>query len=131
MRQPLIIIISLVTLLIVTGCAQQPTGKAKYQTSPYLSVHFDPFLSLIKVGDQKVRLKGGLRQFHADIVNISNMKEKLSYQFKFYDKDGFELPGDKTPWLPLTIAPYETLSIQKVAPSKAVFTSRLFIQKER
>ncbi len=114
------------------GCTPATLNtKPKAKKSPYLSVIFDPMLSLVKVGNELVRLKGDLREFSAEVININNLSEKLSYKFKFYDKDGFEVNPEKTPWKPVIIAPYESTSIQMVAPSKRVLSAKLFIERQK
>ena len=87
-------------------------------------------LSLIKVGNELVRINGDKREFSAEIININNFNEKLKYKFKYYDKQGFEVKLKNNPWKSINIAPYESMSLQSLSPSNRIIYAKLFVEKE-
>ncbi len=121
-------------LAMFTACASQknnPNAKSKINNkTPYLSVIYDPMLSLIKVGNELVRINGDKREFSAEIININNFNEKLKYKFKYYDKQGFEVKLKNNPWKSINIAPYESMSLQSLSPSNRIIYAKLFVEKE-
>ena len=121
-------------LAILVACASNKKNlntKSNIDSrTPYLSVIYDPMLSLIKVGNELVRMNGDKREFSAEIININNFTEKLQYKFKYYDKQGFEIKLKSNPWKAIDIAPYESMSLQSVSPSNRVIYAKLFVEKK-
>ncbi len=127
-KQPVLMRLLLISLTAVIFACSSPKYRPKM---PTFSVTYDPMLSFIKVGNELERYRGDLKQFSAEIINISNMPEKLKYKFKFYDKDGFQIAAFSRPWKPVTMAPYETTSLQTVAPNVRVVAAKLFIERQK
>ncbi|MCY4044333.1 MAG: DUF1425 domain-containing protein [Cellvibrionales bacterium] len=121
-------------LAMFVACASQKENlntKSNIDSrTPYLSVIYDPMLSLIKVGNELVRMNGDRREFSAEIININNFNEQLQYKFKYYDKQGFEIKLKNNPWKIINIAPYESMSLQSVSPSNRVIYAKLFVEKK-
>lgn len=121
LRSPLWII-ALSALLF--ACATQKGYKPK---NKYIQVVYDPKLSFIKVGKELDRYRGDLKQFSAELINIGNLTENIRVKYKFYDKDGFEIISLRQ-WEKRVLIPYETVSVQTVAPTVTAVSARLFIE---
>lgn len=71
---------------------------------------------------------GDLLKVQATITNDSGDHLDFRYKFKWLDKNGFEIAVDGRPWTPMLITPYESKSVQAVAPNPTANTFKILLQ---
>lgn len=66
------------------------------------------------------------------VVTLSSQYKKsqyLQYQFKWFDKDGFLIKGNHSPWQPLTLFGFANTQLPGLAPSSDAVTFSLAVRK--
>lgn len=87
------------------------------------------FLSAsLEIVDTKIGSAGDLMRVQATIRNSSRSALNFRYKFKWLDKDGFEIALDGRPWTPLAITPYESKSVQALAPNPTAKSFKILVQ---
>lgn len=82
----------------------------------------------LRISNTKTGYAGDLLKVQATITNDSNDHLDFRYKFKWLDKDGFEIAVDGRPWTPMLITPYESKSVQGVAPNPSANAFKILLQ---
>lgn len=82
----------------------------------------------LRISNTHTGFAGNLLKVQATITNDSSDHLDFRYKFKWLDKNGFEIAVDGRPWTPMLIAPYESKSVQAIAPDPRVNTFKILLQ---
>lgn len=118
-------------LLSLGACAVNETATvtvADDGTTQVIESNSGVLSASLSIANTKVAYVGNLLKVQATIKNESRSDLSFQYKFKWLDKDGFEVAIDGRPWTPLTITPYESKSVQGVAPNPTVKAFKILVQ---
>ena len=82
----------------------------------------------LRISNTHTGYAGDLLKAQATITNDSNDQLEFRYKFKWLDKDGFEIAIDGRPWTPMVISPFESKSVQAVAPNPSANSFKILMQ---
>lgn len=82
----------------------------------------------LRISNTHTGYVGDLLKVQATITNDSDDKLNFRYKFKWLDKNGFEIAVDGRPWTPMLITPYESKSVQAVAPNPTANSFKILLQ---
>lgn len=119
------------TLVTLGACAVNETATvtvAEDGTTQVIESNSGVLSASLAIADTKVGYAGNLLKVQATIKNDSRSDLNFQYKFKWLDKDGFEVAINGRPWTPLSITPYESKSVQGVAPNPSVKAFKIMVQ---
>lgn len=132
MRTQLIKLASMVFIAsLISACAVNETATVEVGqdgTKQIIESNSGLLAASLEIVDTKVGYSGDLLRVQASIKNDSRSALSFRYKFKWLDKDGFEVAVDGRPWTPLTITPYESKSVQALAPNPTVKAFKILVQ---
>ncbi len=117
--------------LFLTACAVNETATVKVGpdgTTQILESNSGLLSASLEITDSKVGYAGNLMKAQVTLKNASRSDLTFRYKFKWLDKDDFEIAIDGRPWTPLTITPYESKSVQAIAPNPTAKSFRIMVQ---
>ena len=124
--------IMLTCILVTLGaCAVNETATvtvAEDGSTQVIETNSGVLSASLSIADTKVGYAGNLLKVQATIKNDSRSDLNFQYKFKWLDKDGFEVSIDGRPWTPLSITPYESKSVQGIAPNPSVTVFKIMVQ---
>tara|TARA_R110002072_G_scaffold622_5_gene4799 strand:+ start:7454 stop:7870 length:417 start_codon:yes stop_codon:yes gene_type:complete len=82
----------------------------------------------LRISDTNIGYAGNLLKAQVTITNDSDEHLDFRYKFKWLDKDGFEIAVDGRPWTPMLITPFESKSVQAVAPNPTANSFKILMQ---
>ena len=82
----------------------------------------------LSIGDTHTGYAGDLLKAQVAIKNDSNDTLSFQYKFKWLDKSGFEIAIDGLPWQPIVITPFETKTVQAIAPNASANSFKIMVQ---
>lgn len=116
----------------ILGCAVNETATVTVNddgtTQQILESNSGVLSSSLTIADIKTAFAGDLMKVQASIKNDSRSDLSFQYKFKWLDKSGFEVAVDGRPWTPISITPYESKTVQSVAPNASVNTFKILVQ---
>lgn len=118
-------------VLTLSACAVNETATVTTGpdgTTQVIESNSGILSAALKIADAKVGSAGNLMKVQATIKNDSRSALNFQYKFKWLDKDGFEVAIDGRPWTPLTITPYESKSVQAIAPNPTAKAFKIMVQ---
>lgn len=114
------------------GCAVNETAtvtvKADGTTEQILESNSGVLSSSLSIADTKTGFVGNMLKTQVTIKNDSRSDLSFQYKFKWLDQSGFEVAIDGRPWTPLTITPYESKTVQGIAPNPSVKSFKVLVQ---
>lgn len=116
--------------VVITGCSAGASGTLQPEKEGYAakieyhSVQIRGKLTIVEMRQRKV---GDLLQVSVDLKNERQQSLAFQYQFKFYDKDGFEVGSEGRPWAPLVIVGKDTQTVQATAPNPSAVQFKIAI----
>ncbi|TNC81847.1 MAG: hypothetical protein C9356_06850 [Oleiphilus sp.] len=116
---------------VISACAVNETATVEVGpdgTKQIIESNSGLLAASLEIVDNKVGYSGDLLRVQATIKNDSRSALSFRYKFKWLDKDGFEVAVDGRPWTPLTITPYESKSVQALAPNPTVKAFKILVQ---
>ena len=82
----------------------------------------------LRITNTKIGYAGNLMKAQVTITNDSSDDLDFRYKFKWLDKDDFEIAVDGRPWTPMLITPFESKSVQAVAPNPSASSFKILLQ---
>ena len=117
---------------ILGGCAVNETASVTVKedgtTEQLIESNSGMLASSLAIADTKTGYVGNLLKIQATIKNESRSELSFQYKFKWLDKGGFEVAIDGSPWTPISITPYESKTVQGVAPNPTVTSFKILVQ---
>ncbi|WP_250656708.1 YcfL family protein [Alkalimarinus coralli] len=115
----------------MAGCAVNETATVTVNddgTTQIIESNSGLLSDSLSIADSKTGFVGDLLKAQVSIKNDSRSDLNFQYKFKWLDKNGFEVAVDGRPWIPISITPYETKTVQGVAPNPTVNAFKILVQ---
>lgn len=115
----------------IMGCAVNETATVTVDgdgTTKIIESNSGTLSSSLSIADIKTGYVGDLLKTQVSIKNDSRHDLSFQYKFKWLDRSGFEVAIDGRPWTPLTITPYESTTVQGIAPNPSVNSFKILVQ---
>jgi len=116
----------------MVGCAVNETATVNVRedgtTEQILESNSGVLSSSLSIADTKTGFVGNMLKAQVSIKNDSRSDLSFQYKFKWLDQSGFEVAIDGSPWTPLAITPYESKTVQGVAPNPTVKSFKILVQ---
>ncbi len=116
---------------IMMGCAVNETATVTVNddgTTQIIESNSGLLSDSLSIADTKTGFVGNLLKAQVSIKNDSRKQLNFQYKFKWLDKNGFEVAIDGRPWTPISITPYESKTVQGVAPNPTVNSFKILVQ---
>lgn len=94
----------------------------------YLRVDNPELVEKVTITDVKHRLQNNLLNVNVEVSSQYEKTLRLQYHFTWFDENGFVVESDKSPWKPLMLHGYQSLTLQGVAPASNVTSFTLYIR---
>lgn len=117
--------------MALTACSVNQTATVTLNEEGYEQVieyRSGELADDLSISDIKVGSAGDLMKAQVTIKSGSRFDLAFEYKFKWLDKDGFEIALDSRPWTPVSISPYESKSVQAVAPNASAKAFKVLVQ---
>ncbi|UZE95666.1 YcfL family protein [Alkalimarinus alittae] len=115
----------------ILGCAVNETATVTVNddgTTQIIESNSGLLSDNLSIADTKTGFVGNLLKAQVAIKNDSGSQLNFQYKFKWLDKNGFEVAIDSLPWLPISITPHESKTVQGVAPNPTVNSFKILVQ---
>lgn len=115
----------------VTACAVNETATVVVdgnQATQIIETNSGLLADSLSITNTNTGYAGDLLKVQATITNDSRKHLDFRYKFKWLDKNGFEIAVDGRPWIPMLISPYESKSVQAVAPNSFANSFKILLQ---
>jgi len=128
-------IVPMCAVLLLSACATQPdtSGIAVEQNkgnfNDQLRVDNPDLGEKLAITDVKTRQTNQLTDVLVTLSSQYKKSQYLQYQFKWFDKDGFLIKGNHSPWQPLTLFGFANTQLPGLAPSSDAVTFSLAVRK--
>jgi len=116
---------------VMLGCAVNETATVTVDGNNVTQViesNNGALASDLSIADTHTGYAGNLLKAQVGIRNDSSDDLSFQYKFKWLDKSGFEVGIDGRPWIPITITPFETKTVQAIAPNPSVNAFKILVQ---
>src|SRR5690554_1079570 len=93
-------LIAISVAVVLAGCSAGASGTLKPEEDGYaakVEYHSVQIRSKLSLVDMRQRKVGDLLQVSVDLKNERQKTIEFQYQFRFYDKDGFEVGTEGRP----------------------------------
>lgn len=117
--------------VLIAGCSAGASGTLQPEKDNYeakVEYHSVQIRSKLSVVDMRQRKVGDLLQVSVDLKNERQKTIEFQYQFRFYDKDGFEVGTEGRPWAPLVIVGKDTQTVQATAPNPSAVQFKIAVR---
>lgn len=107
-------------LLVIVGCSAGASGSLKPSDAGFdkvIEYYSLQMRSRITIADLRQRMVNDLLQVSVDLKNEWQSQLDFQYQFRFYDKDGFEVSSEARPWTPIVMGGKDVKTVQATAPN--------------
>lgn len=121
----------LLLALLIGGCSAGASGTLKPGENGHeaqIEYHSLQIRSRLTIADVRQRKVGDLLQVSVDLQNAWQFQLDFQYQFRFYDKDGFEVGAEGRPWAPLVITGKDTATVQATAPNPSAVRFKIIVR---
>ncbi len=125
----------LVMILGLAACAKNTTGIGieHYETGQgvqsQLKLDNSKLAGRLVLSEIKTRSVNGLIQAQASLKSTYSQDQTLQYKFYWYDKDGFEVERDKSPWRSLKLHGSQQVSLQGGAPNSEATGFKVYVRE--
>lgn len=120
------------SVALLGGCSAGATGTMKpAETGGYETlIQYDSvqMQSRLEIQDVRTRKQGDLLQVSVDLRNRWKFELDFQYQFRFYDKDGFEVMPEGRPWTQLVINGNGVSTVQATAPNPSASSFKIIVK---
>lgn len=123
-------LIAISVAVVLAGCSAGASGTLKPEEDGYaakVEYHSVQIRSKLTLVDMRQRKVGDLLQVSVDLKNERQQDVAFQYQFRFYDKEGFEVGTEGRPWTPLVIVGKDTRTVQATAPNPSATQFKIAI----
>jgi len=128
----------LCSILFLSACKNVPpvtSGLGSDQIAPgqkyskHLQVHNEKLGKQLHISDIKSRTTNDLLQINLSLTSTYEKSLQLQYQFQWFDKEGFAVEPDKSPWQPLELHGMQTNTVAGLAPSTTVASFSIYVRE--
>lgn len=117
--------------MVLAGCSAGASGTLQPEKDNYeakVEYHSVQIRGKLTIVDMRQRKVGDLLQVSVDLTNERQQSLAFQYQFKFYDKEGFEVGTEGRPWTPLVIVGKDTQTVQATAPNPSAVQFKIAVR---
>lgn len=120
---------------MLSACTNRPdtSGIGVEQTvNPYkeqLNVNNPQLAKKLVISDIKTRQTNNLTDVVVTLASTYKKSQYLQYQFNWFDKDGFVIKGNHSPWQALTLFGFAKTQLPGLAPSPNAVTFSLAVRE--
>ena len=128
-------IVPMCAVLLLSACATKPVTSGisveqnKGNFNDQLRVDNPDLGEKLAITDVKTRQTNQLTDVVVTLSSQYKKSQYLQYQFKWFDKDGFVIKGNHSPWQPLTLFGFAKTQLPGLAPSSDAVTFSLAVRK--
>ena len=125
----------LVAALMLGACASQPdtsgisVEQSKNTFNEQLHVDNPALGKNLAITDVKTRQTNQLTDVVVTLSSQYKKSQYLQYQFNWYDKDGFVIKGNHSPWQALTLFGFSKTQLPGLAPTPDAVTFSLAVRE--
>jgi uncharacterized protein YcfL len=125
----------LLAVLMLSACSSQPVTSGisvEQNTNQYnqqLRVDNPELGKKLIITDVKTRQTNQLTDVVVTLSSQYKKSQYLQYQFNWFDKDGFVIKGNHSPWQALTLFGYAKTQLPGLAPSADAVTFSLAVRE--
>lgn len=125
----------LIAALMLSACSSKPvtSGMAVEQNNQsfnqQLRVDNPDLGSKLAITDIKTRQTNQLTDVVVTLASQYKKSQYLQYQFNWFDKDGFAIKGNHSPWQALTLFGYAKTQLSGLAPTADAVTFSLAVRE--
>jgi len=128
-------IMPLLATLLLSACASKPdTSGIEIDRNvttfdEQLRVNEPPRGEKLAITDVKTRQVNQLTDVVVTLASKYNKSQYLQYQFNWYDKDGFIIKGNHSPWQALTLFGFAKIQLPALAPNANAVTFSVAVRE--
>jgi uncharacterized protein YcfL len=128
-------LLPILTVLILSACANRPVTsgisveKTTNTFNDQLRVDNPSLGKKLAITDVKTRQTNQLTDVVVTLSSQYKKSQYLQYQFNWYDKDGFVIKGNHSPWQPLTLFGFSNTQLPGLAPSPNAVSFSLAVRE--
>jgi len=125
----------LLAALMLSACSSQPVTSGisveqnKNQFNEQLRVDNPELGKKLAITDVKTRQTNQLTDVVVTLSSQYKKSQYLQYQFNWFDKDGFVIKGNHSPWQALTLFGFAKTQLPGLAPSSGAVTFSLAVRE--
>lgn len=128
----------LATAMLATACQNVPpvtSGVGGDQIAPgqkfekHLQVDNPELGRKLHISDIRSRANNDLLEINASLTSTYKKTLKLQYQFTWFDRDGFVVEANKSPWKPLDLHGMQTETVPGLAPTNKVASFSIYVRE--
>lgn len=126
------------SMLFITGCQNVPpvtSGVGSEQITPgqkyqkHLKVDNAELGNKLHISDIRSRQNNELLELNLSLTSTYKKTLNLQYQFTWFDKDGFIIEANKSPWKPMALHGMQTETVAALAPNAKATSFSLYIRE--
>ena len=124
----------LLAALMLSACSSQPVTSGisveqnKNQFNEQLRVDNPELGKKLAITDVKTRQTNQLTDVVVTLSSQYKKSQYLQYQFNWFDKDGFVIKGNHSPWQALTLFGFAKTQLPGLAPGSDAVTFSLAVR---
>ncbi|WP_028835850.1 MULTISPECIES: YcfL family protein [unclassified Pseudoalteromonas] len=128
-------ILPIIALFMLSACSSRPVTSGigvEQTTNAYkeqLNVNNPQLAKKLLISDVKTRQTNNLTDVVVTLASTYKKSQYLQYQFNWFDKDGFVIKGNHSPWQALTIFGFAKTQLAGLAPSPNAVTFSLAVRE--
>ncbi|WP_457933853.1 YcfL family protein [Pseudoalteromonas sp. SCSIO 43210] len=125
----------LLAVLMLSACSSKPITSGisveqnKSQFNEQLRVDNPALNKKLTITDIKSRQTNQLTDVVVTLSSQYKKSQYLQYQFNWFDKDGFVIKGNHSPWQALTLFGFAKTQLPGLAPSSDAVTFSLAVRE--
>ena len=125
----------LLAVLMLSACSSKPVTSGisveqnKNQFNEQLRVDNPELGKKLAITDVKTRQTNQLTDVVVTLSSQYKKSQYLQYQFNWFDKDGFVIKGNHSPWQALTLFGFAKTQLPGLAPSSDAVTFSLAVRE--
>ena len=125
----------LLAVLMLSACSSKPITSGisveqnKSQFNEQLRVDNPALSKKLTITDIKTRQTNQLTDVVVTLSSQYKKSQYLQYQFNWFDKDGFVIKGNHSPWQALTLFGFAKIQLPGLAPSSDAVTFSLAVRE--
>lgn len=128
------ILIPLLSVCLLAACSNRPvtSGISVEQHANHqqqLKVNNPKLGKKLAITDVKTRQTNQLTDIVVTLSSKYKKSQYLQYQFTWFDKDGFVIKGNHSPWQALTLFGFANVQLPALAPTSDAVTFSLAVRE--
>jgi len=133
-----LVIAALTTVLLISSCKNVPpvtSGMGTDQIAPgqkynkHLQVDNPDLAKKLYISDIRSRANNDLLEVNLTLTSTYQKTLQLQYHFTWFDKDGFVVEANKSPWQPVDLHGMQTAAVPGLAPTTQVTSFSLYVRE--